>query len=89
MSYSTFTRLMSGHPANEEHAGMMARSLLSVRQELRRQNICPLMECLGKKLTELLRTHFADDGGEVFTAQELSDLRRILRSGGRRHHGTS
>lgn len=84
MSYSTFGHAMSGYLVTEEHQQMMAMSLSTVRQELRRQGAKPLEETLPRQFTALLKEHFDDDGEELFTAQELSNLRRLLRAAQRR-----
>lgn len=84
VSYGTFGNVMAGAPLTEEQEAAIARSVATVRQELRRLGMEPLVKAMPKQLSALLNTHFDDGADGVFTAQELSDLRRILRAGQRR-----
>ena len=84
ISYGTFGNVMAGAPLTEDQEAAIAHSLATVRQELRHMGIAPLEKALPKQLAALLKAHFDEDSDDVFTAQELSDLRRILRAGQRR-----
>lgn len=77
MSYSRFAQAMAGAPIAEEHVDMLAFSLLTVRQELRRQGAKTLAKDLPRRLIAVLKGLEEDPG--VLSKQDITTIRRIIR----------
>lgn len=77
MSYSRFAQAMAGLPVAEEHIDMLDASTRVVRDALHRSKTPKLAAQLVDQLRTLLRAY--DKDPDVFSKQELSALRRILR----------